>query len=103
MNQKIEKKTRIVVYVHPDFAKAYGLEEGKGFQQEVEEIVKEDASSVTFSYFYRGWLYTDSINKAHCIISRSEESLENAERRMQKTGIPMPTAGTKSSTLSKKE
>lgn len=102
MNQKIEKKTRTVVYVHPEFAKSYGLEEGAGFQQEVEEIVKEDTSSVTFSYFYRGWKYTDTVPKAHCIISRGEESAENAERRMQKTGIPIPT-GTKSNTASKKE
>lgn len=100
--QKVEKKTRTMVYVHPDFAKAYGLEEGKGFQQEAEEIVKEDANSVTFSYLYRGWLYTDTVPKQHCIISRGEESLENAERRVQKTGVPMPT-GTKSPALSKKE
>jgi len=102
MNPKVEKKTRIAVLVHPDFAKAYGLEEGKSFQPEVEEIVKEDATSVTFSYFYRGWLYTDTVPKIHCIVSRGEESLENAERRIQKTGIPMPT-GTKSSASAKKE
>jgi len=100
--QKIEKKVRLAVLVHPDFARAYGLEEGKSFQPEVEEIVKEDASSVTFSYLYRGWKYVDTVPKQHCIISKGEESLENAERRIQKTGVPMPT-GTKSSASSKKE
>jgi len=101
MNQKIERKRQITVYLHPEMAPAY-LGEEKGCQHVVDEIVKEDANTITVSYSSRGWDYTDQLPRQFCIVSRAEESLENAERRMQKTGIPMPI-GTKSSASSKKE
>lgn len=82
-NEKIEKKSLIRLYFSKSIARGYFGDE-EHYSMDADEIVKEDANSVTINYESRGKVYTDTLPKAHVIISRSTETPEGARLRIER-------------------